>query len=92
MDRNGLRAVSHRNGVVEYDDPDTGTHVVMMDGLTVETRDSEALAIVSVATIISCGACSRRWIAPLADYQPGWDSCRHCGAQLYLPKLNVSGG
>ncbi|MBX3702735.1 MAG: hypothetical protein KF822_03060 [Steroidobacteraceae bacterium] len=77
----------HRNGMVEFDDPDTGRHVVMMEGLTVESGDNDALAIVSVATVITCGSCLRRWIMPIANYRQGWHSCPHCAANLFMPPI-----
>ncbi len=87
----GVHRLIHRNGVVEYDDPDTGMHVVMMDGLTVETSDKDALAIVSVATIVACSSCFKRWIEPIADYRQGWTKCQHCDARLFLPPLYGDG-
>jgi hypothetical protein len=60
-----------------------------MDGLTVESGGQDSLAIVTVATVVTCSACSRRWLAPIADYQQGWDTCRHCGAHLFLPPLDL---
>lgn len=87
----GVQRLIHRNGVVEFDDPDTGMHVVMMDGLTVESSDNDALAIVSVAAIVTCSACFKRWISPVADYRQGWSTCRHCNARLFLPPLYGAG-
>ncbi|MGQ0429480.1 MAG: hypothetical protein ACT4UQ_06085 [Gammaproteobacteria bacterium] len=88
----GLEGRVQRNGVVEFDDPDTGRHVVMMEGLTVESGDNDALAVVSVAAVVSCTACRKRWIMPIADYRQGWNSCRHCNVHLYLPALFADGG
>jgi hypothetical protein len=82
-----LRRVIHRNGVVEFDDPHTGRHMVMMDGLTVESSETDALAIVTLATVVACGSCFRRWIEPVEEYRNGWGSCRHCNARLFLPPL-----
>lgn len=82
-----LHRVMHRNGVVEFDDPDSGRHMVVMDGMTVESGDNDALAIVSVASIVTCGLCFRRWIQPVENYRNGWSSCRHCNARLFLPPL-----
>jgi hypothetical protein len=83
----GIEKRVHRNGVVEFDDPDTGRHVVMMEGLTVESGDDDALAVVSVATVITCGSCLRRWMTPIADYRQGWGSCPHCGVNLFMPPV-----
>lgn len=82
-----LRRVVHRNGVVEFDDPHTGHHMVVMEGITVETSERDALAIVSVGTVITCGSCFRRWIVPVADYRNGWSTCRHCKTRLFLPPI-----
>ncbi len=82
-----LHRVMHRNGVVEFDDPDSGRHMVVMDGLTVESGDNEALAIVSVASVVTCGSCFKRWIEPVENYRNGWGSCRHCSARLFKPPL-----
>lgn len=87
----GVERRVHRNGVVEFDDPDTGRHVVMMDGLTVETGDNDALAVVSVATVISCGACLKRWMIPIADYRQGWSVCPLCAANLFMPAIYGDG-
>lgn len=87
MARPGVDVVHHRNGVVEFDDPDTGNHVVILDGMTVESAHGEALAIVSIAAIISCSACSRRRITPVEEYRRGWGTCAHCGARLFMPPL-----
>ena len=89
MARPGVHVVHHRNGVVEFDDPDTGNHVVIMDGMTVESAQGEALAIVSIAAIVSCSACSRRRITPVEEYRHGWGTCTHCGARLFMPVLQV---
>lgn len=82
-----LHRVIHRNGVVEFDDPLSGRHMVVMDGLTVESGDNDALAIVSVASVVTCGSCFRRWIEPVEDYRNGWGTCPHCTARLFLPPL-----
>jgi hypothetical protein len=82
-----LRRVIHRNGVVEFDDPRTGRHMVVMEGFTVESSDNDALAIVSVGTVITCGSCFRRWIVPVVDYRNGWSTCRHCSARLFMPPI-----
>jgi len=82
-----LRRVVHRNGVVEFDDPGTGRHMVVMEGFTVESSDNDALAIVSVGTVITCGSCFRRWIVPVVDYRNGWSTCRHCSARLFMPPI-----
>lgn len=87
MERRGVERRVHHNGVVEFDDPDTGRHVVMMEGLTVESGDNDALAVVSVATVISCGACLKRWMIPLADYRQGWSVCPLCAANLFMPAV-----
>ena len=79
----------HRNGVVEYDDPDTGRHMIVMDGMTVESGDNDALAIVSVASVVTCGSCFKRWIEPVESYRNGWGSCRHCNARLFMPPLYI---
>lgn len=81
-----LHRVRHRNGVVEFDDP-SGRHLVVMDGLTVESDDNDALAIVSVASVVTCGSCFKRWIEPVEAYRNGWGSCPHCKARLFLPPL-----
>jgi len=83
----GVERRIHRNGVVEFDDPDTGRHVVMMEGMTVESGDDDALAVVSVATVITCGSCLKRWMTPIADYRQGWSTCPHCGANLFMPAV-----
>lgn len=82
-----LHRVMHRNGVVEFDDPSSGRHMIVMDGLTVESGDNDALAIVSIASIVTCGSCFKRWIEPVESYRNGWGSCRHCTARLFLPPL-----
>lgn len=82
-----LHRVTHRNGVVEFDDPQSGRHMVVMDGLTVESGDNDALAIVSIASVVTCGSCFKRWIEPVENYRNGWGSCRHCSARLFLPPL-----
>lgn len=87
----GVERRIHRNGVVEFDDPDTGRHVVMMDGLTVESGDNDALAVVSVATVITCGSCLKRWMTPIAEYRQGWNACPHCGANLFMPPIYHGG-
>ena len=69
------------------DDPDTGRHVVMMEGMTVESGDNDALAVVSVATVITCGNCLKRWMTPIAEYRQGWNSCPHCAANLFMPPV-----
>lgn len=76
-----------RNGVVEFDDPDTGKHVVIMEGMTVESGGGDALAVVSVAAIVTCSACGKRWLTPVADYRQGWNRCRHCETRLFLPAI-----
>jgi hypothetical protein len=83
----GMRRVVHRNGVVEFVGPGTGEHMVVMEGLTVETNDSDALAIVSVAATITCGACFKRWLLPVVEYKNGWSECRHCKTRLFLPPV-----
>jgi len=83
----GVERRIHRNGVVEFDDPDTGRHVVMMEGMTVESGDNDALAVVSVATVITCGSCLRRWMTPIAEYRHGWNACPHCAANLFMPPI-----
>jgi hypothetical protein len=92
MAGSGSERKVHPHGVVEFDDPDTGKHVVMMDGMTVESGGNDALAVVSVAAVVSCGACLKRWLMPVADYRQGWNTCRHCNARLYLPALFVQAG
>jgi hypothetical protein len=87
MTRSGADVVRRRNGMVEFDDPDTGNHVVVLDGMTVETAPGEAIGIVSIAAIVSCSACSRRRIMPVEEYRHGWGSCAHCGARMFLPPL-----
>lgn len=87
MARAGVKVIHHRNGVVEFDDPDTGNHVVILDGMTVESSECEAVAVVSVAAIVSCSSCSRRRIMPVAEYRHGWDTCDHCASRMYLPPL-----
>ena len=87
MTRSGVDVVHRRNGVIEFDDPDTGNHVVILDGMTVETAPGEAVGIVSIAAIVSCSACSRRRIMPVEEYRHGWDSCSRCGARMFLPPL-----
>ena len=82
-----MHRVMHRNGVVEFDDPQSGRHMVVMDGLTVESGDNDALAIVSVASVVTCGSCFKRWIVPVENYRNGWRSCRHCSARLFMPPL-----
>jgi hypothetical protein len=82
-----VHRVIHRNGVVEFDDPQSGAHMVVMDGLTVESSQHVALAIVTVATAITCGVCFRRWIEPAENYRQGWGSCPHCKARLFLPPI-----
>ena len=82
-----LHRVMHRNGVVEFDDPESGRHMVVMDGLTVESGDNEALAIVSVASVVTCGSCFKRWFVPVENYRHGWGACPHCNARLFLPPL-----
>ncbi len=82
-----LRRVIHRNGLVEFDDPGTGRHMVVMEGMTVESSDNDALAIVSVGTVITCGSCFRRWIVPVVDYRNGWSTCRHCSTRLFMPPI-----
>lgn len=82
-----MHRVMHRNGVVEFDDPLSGRHLVVMDGMTVESGDNDALAIVSVASVVTCGSCFKRWIEPVENYHEGWGSCRHCSARLFLPPL-----
>ena len=91
MAARGIERRIHRNGVVEFDDPDTGRHVLMMDGFTVESGNNDALAVVSVASVITCGSCFRRWMTPIADYHHGWSSCTHCGANLFLPPVYSTG-
>ena len=81
-----LHRVMHRNGAVEFDDP-SGRHMVVMDGLTVESDDNDALAIVSVASIVTCGSCFKRWLVPIENYGCGWGACAHCKARLFLPPL-----
>ena len=81
-----LHRVIHRNGVVEIDDP-SGRHMVVMDGLTVESDDNDALAIVSVASVVTCGSCFKRWLVPIENYRSGWGVCAHCDARLFLPPL-----
>ena len=83
----GMRQVVHRNGVVEFDDPLTGHHLVVTEGMTVESNESDALAVVSVAAAITCGACFRRWFVPVTDYRNGWSNCRHCKTRLFLPPI-----
>jgi hypothetical protein len=83
----GVQVVHGRNGVIEFDDPDTGKHVVIMDGMTVESEQAESVGILSVAVIASCSLCLRRRITPIADYRHGWDQCGHCGAHMFLPPL-----
>jgi hypothetical protein len=83
----GIERRVHRNGVVEFDDPDTGRHVAMTEGMTVETGGNDAIAIVSVATVITCGSCLRRWMTPVADYSQGWSSCPHCRTNLFMPPV-----
>lgn len=92
MTRSGVEVVQHRNGVIEFDDPDTGNHVVILDGMTVETAPGDAVGIVSVAAIVSCSACSRRRIMPLEEYRHGWGSCGYCGARIFLPRLKIPDG
>jgi len=82
-----LRRIIHRNGVVEFDDALSGRHIVVMDGMTVESGDNDALAIVTVASVVTCGSCFKRWIEPVENYRNGWGSCRHCNARLFLPPL-----
>jgi hypothetical protein len=82
-----LRQVIHRNGVVEFDDPLSGRHMVVMDGLTVESNDDDALAIVSIASIVTCGSCFKRWIEPVENYRNGWGTCPHCKVRLFHPPL-----
>jgi hypothetical protein len=82
-----LRRVIHRNGVVEFDDPQSGRHMVVMEGLTVESDDNDVLAIVTVASVVTCGSCFKRWIEPVEEYRNGWGTCRHCNANLFLPPL-----
>jgi len=82
-----VRRVIHRNGVVEFDDPGTGHHLVVMEGLTVESNETDSLAIVSVAAAVTCGACFRRWFVPVADYRNGWSTCKHCKTRLFLPPI-----
>ena len=77
----------HRNGVVEFIDAGTGHRVTVMEGMTVETGGRVALGIVTIATAVSCGACLKRWLEPIAEYRRGWTSCRHCGARLFLPPI-----
>ncbi|MGQ0384390.1 MAG: hypothetical protein ACT4UP_06900 [Gammaproteobacteria bacterium] len=91
MAGSGVERRIHRNGVVEFDDPDTGRHVVMMEGLTVESGDNDALAVVSVATVITCGSCLKRWMTPIADYRQGWNPCPHCAANLFMPPIYCDG-
>lgn len=91
MARCDVRRVIHRNGVVEYDDPNTGRHVVLMDGLTVESGENDALAIVTVATVISCSSCLKHWIMPIAEYREGWSACPHCASNLYMPSVHGRG-
>lgn len=88
MARPGVQRVVRRNGVIEFDDPDTGNHVIIMDGMTVESGSGDTLAVVSVAVIVSCGACSRRRITPISEYRHGWEKCSHCGSRLFLPPLD----
>lgn len=87
MAQKDIRRVVHRNGVVEFVGPATGEHMVVMEGMTVESHDNDALAIVSVAATITCGACLRRWLMPVADYKNGWTECRHCKTRLFLPPI-----
>ena len=82
-----VRRTVHRNGVVEFTDAGTGRRVTVMDGMTVESGGRVALGIVTIATSVSCGACLRRWLEPIAEYKRGWTSCRHCGARLFLPPI-----
>jgi hypothetical protein len=85
--RSGADVERRRNGMIEFDDPDTGNHVVILDGMTVETAPGEAIGIVSIVAIVRCSACSRRRIMPVEVYHDGWDSCVHCGARIFLPLL-----
>ena len=82
-----LRRVIHRNGVVEFDDPRSGRHMVVLDGMTVESGENEVLAIVSVASVVTCGACFKRWMEPVEDYRNGWGTCPHCKARLFQPPI-----
>ena len=77
----------HRNGVVEFVDAGTGHRVTVMEGITVETGGRVALGIVTIATAVSCGACLKRWLEPIAEHRRGWTTCRHCGARLFLPPI-----
>ena len=82
-----LHQVIHRSGVVEFHDPQSGRHMVVMDGLTVESNDDDALAIVSIASIVTCGSCFKRWIEPVESYRNGWGTCPHCKVRLFQPPL-----
>jgi hypothetical protein len=82
-----VRRVMHRNGAVEFNDPLSGRHMVVMEGMTVESGDNEALAIVSLASVVTCGSCFKRWIEPVENYRNGWTNCRHCKARLFMPPL-----
>jgi hypothetical protein len=87
MASKSMRRIVHRNGVVEFVGPHTGEHLVVMEGMTVESHESDALAIVSVAATVTCGACFRRWLVPVAEYKNGWSECRHCKTRLFLPPI-----
>ncbi len=87
MAQGSVQRAIHQNGMTEFDDPDTGRHVVILDGLTVESSVNDTLAIISVAAIVACGSCLKRWITPVAEYQHGWSTCCRCGTRLFLPPL-----
>jgi hypothetical protein len=87
----GMRRVVHRNGVVEFVGPGTGEHLVVMEGMTVESNETDTLAIVSVAAAVTCGSCFRRWFVPVTDYKNGWSNCRHCNTRLFMPPIYFPG-